>query len=76
MSNFLPTVGRNVQYISAGEIIFAGVISFINNDGTVDLTTFSKSGVTYIEHVPPYVDTFDGRKLHQPNTYLLNWQGR
>lgn len=76
MSNFQATVGRSVQFVASdGVTICAAIITKIT--GGVNLTVFLPDGTSYsLEDVKEYVDTFDARRISQPNTYRLHWVGR
>jgi hypothetical protein len=76
MSNFHPTVGRNVQYVNERGVKVAGIIVQVNLD-SVDLQLFTpEGGLNYVKDVKPFMDTFDARRRSQPHTYLLHWSNR
>lgn len=76
MSNFIPTVGRNIQYINSQNLIQAAIISAVKDNGMVDITVFPaynpSVGSFMVENVKPYVVG----ERNQTDVYLLNWQGR
>lgn len=75
MSNFQPTVGRNVQYLGANGFAFAALVTGTYSDGSADLVVFSKStGATFKDKVRQYV--VSDRPSSNVDVYLLTWQGR
>lgn len=73
MSNFHPTVGRNVQYIDANGNINAAIITLVAGP-VVDLIVFPyRDGQGFhLKNVKPYIVG----ERNQTSVYLLNWQGR
>ena len=74
MSNILPTIGRSVQYLDRGANPTAAIITYVNPNGTVDITVFYRDGTT---------GTKGNVKLFNPNeranqfeVVALTWQGR
>jgi hypothetical protein len=74
MSEFKVSIARNVQYSRDGVANEAAIVVNVN---PVTLVVFNQMGGQYVvSDATEYVYSFDSRKLHQPNTYRLNWQGR
>jgi hypothetical protein len=76
MSGFKTSIARNVQYSRDGVVNEAAIVTGINPDGTANLFVIGEQSMYRVTDAVEYVYTFDARKLHQPNTYRLNWQGR
>jgi hypothetical protein len=74
MSNFAPTIGRNVQYIDSQGITRAAIIIGLQVGDAVDLKVFTTQGDTIALQVRPY--TIGARASDNLRVYLLNWQGR
>jgi hypothetical protein len=76
MSGFKVSIARNVQYSRDGVVNEAAIVTGINPDGTSSLFVIGEQSTYRVTDAVEYVDTFDARKIRQPNTYRLNWQGR
>ena len=74
MSNFHPTVGRNVQYIDAQGVPNAAIITLVAGP-VVDLKVFTFRGEdSYVKNVRQFV--VGARASENLNTYRLHWQNR
>jgi hypothetical protein len=73
MSNFHPTVGRNVQYIDANGEPVAAIVTKVHPYGIVDLATFTDK-VSFLGNIPPFVEGYHATT--QVYVYKLIWQNR
>lgn len=73
MSNILPTVGRNVQYVNAAGTTKAAVITDVLPDGTVSLYVMdSKVGAYFASDIKEY----NAQAREVVNVYKLTWLAR
>jgi hypothetical protein len=74
MSNILPTVGRNVQYINKSGGLQAAIITDVDINGFVTLAVFnSQTGIQFVTDAKEF-NAWAFEK--QVNVYKLTWQGR
>jgi hypothetical protein len=76
MSNFHPTVGRNVQYIDVNRVIRAAIITSVDPNGFVGLAVFSNDTVEFKSNVKLYIEGATYEQGKQVNVCKLIWQNR
>jgi hypothetical protein len=71
MSNILPTIGRNVQYVTPQGDILAAIITAVD---PVVLAVYRTDASAY--PVEGAVEFNPIARVSQSNVYKLTWQGR